>query len=176
MTPKNSICLWYDRDALEAAEFYAATFPDTRITAVRRAPAGPPGPRAGALAPRTAGATVPARAGPVAAAAARRGAVAAAGAATSPVIAAPGLPARTALAARVATAGPGAGRATGAASAARVGGVGSRHEGTSLSGWEQGSETTKTPACAAGAFARASSAASYSPRASRPKYHRRWRA
>ena len=39
MTPKNTICLWYDRDALEAAEFYAKTFPDSRVTAVHRAPA-----------------------------------------------------------------------------------------------------------------------------------------
>jgi predicted 3-demethylubiquinone-9 3-methyltransferase (glyoxalase superfamily) len=36
--PKNTICLWYDRDALEAAEFYARTFPDTRVGAVQRAP------------------------------------------------------------------------------------------------------------------------------------------
>jgi hypothetical protein len=26
MKPKNTICLWYDKDALEAARFYAATF------------------------------------------------------------------------------------------------------------------------------------------------------
>ena len=39
MTPKNTICLWYDRDALEAAEFYAKTFPDSRVKAVHRAPA-----------------------------------------------------------------------------------------------------------------------------------------
>jgi 2-polyprenyl-6-hydroxyphenyl methylase/3-demethylubiquinone-9 3-methyltransferase len=38
MTPKNTICLWYDRDALEAAEFYAKTFPDSRVKAVQRAP------------------------------------------------------------------------------------------------------------------------------------------
>jgi 2-polyprenyl-6-hydroxyphenyl methylase/3-demethylubiquinone-9 3-methyltransferase len=38
MTPKNTICLWYDRDALEAAEFYATTFPDSRVKAVHRAP------------------------------------------------------------------------------------------------------------------------------------------
>jgi 2-polyprenyl-6-hydroxyphenyl methylase/3-demethylubiquinone-9 3-methyltransferase len=38
MTPKNTICLWYDRDALEAAEFYAQTFPDSRVKAVHRAP------------------------------------------------------------------------------------------------------------------------------------------
>ncbi|HYE07405.1 MAG TPA: VOC family protein [Planctomycetota bacterium] len=38
MTPKNTICLWYDKDALEAARFYAATFPDSRVTAVHQAP------------------------------------------------------------------------------------------------------------------------------------------
>jgi 2-polyprenyl-6-hydroxyphenyl methylase/3-demethylubiquinone-9 3-methyltransferase len=38
MTVKNRICLWYDHDAEAAARFYAATFPDTRITAVQRAP------------------------------------------------------------------------------------------------------------------------------------------
>jgi 2-polyprenyl-6-hydroxyphenyl methylase/3-demethylubiquinone-9 3-methyltransferase len=38
MPSKNTICLWYDRDALEAAEFYARTFPDTRVQAVHRAP------------------------------------------------------------------------------------------------------------------------------------------
>ena len=37
--PKNSICLWYDRDALEAAQFYARTFPDSAVGAVHRAPA-----------------------------------------------------------------------------------------------------------------------------------------
>jgi predicted 3-demethylubiquinone-9 3-methyltransferase (glyoxalase superfamily) len=26
---KNTICLWYDRDAEEAARFYAKTFPDS---------------------------------------------------------------------------------------------------------------------------------------------------
>lgn len=35
---KNSICLWYDKDAEEAAHFYAKTFPDSAVTAVRRAP------------------------------------------------------------------------------------------------------------------------------------------
>ena len=27
MKPKNTICLWFDKDAQEAARFYAATFP-----------------------------------------------------------------------------------------------------------------------------------------------------
>ena len=35
---KNTICLWYDRDAEAAARFYAATFPDSSIDAVHRAP------------------------------------------------------------------------------------------------------------------------------------------
>ena len=35
---KNTICLWYDRDAEEAARFYAATFPDSSVGAVHRAP------------------------------------------------------------------------------------------------------------------------------------------
>jgi 2-polyprenyl-6-hydroxyphenyl methylase/3-demethylubiquinone-9 3-methyltransferase len=35
---KNKVCLWYDGDAEEAARFYAATFPDSSIGAVYRAP------------------------------------------------------------------------------------------------------------------------------------------
>ena len=35
---KNTICLWYNRDALEAAQFYAKTFPDSSVGAVYRAP------------------------------------------------------------------------------------------------------------------------------------------
>jgi predicted 3-demethylubiquinone-9 3-methyltransferase (glyoxalase superfamily) len=35
---KNTICLWYDKDAEEAANFYAGVFPDSRVTAVHRAP------------------------------------------------------------------------------------------------------------------------------------------
>lgn len=35
---KNTICLWYDGDAEEAARFYAATFPDSSVRAVHRAP------------------------------------------------------------------------------------------------------------------------------------------
>jgi predicted 3-demethylubiquinone-9 3-methyltransferase (glyoxalase superfamily) len=38
MTPKNTICLWFDKDALDAARFYAATFPDSAVTAVHKAP------------------------------------------------------------------------------------------------------------------------------------------
>ncbi|MFM7045532.1 MAG: VOC family protein [Ilumatobacteraceae bacterium] len=38
MKPKNMICLWFNRDALEAAEFYAATFPDSSVDRVMRAP------------------------------------------------------------------------------------------------------------------------------------------
>src|SRR6185437_3740677 len=35
---KNTICLWYDRDAEEAARFYAKTFPDSSLGAVYLAP------------------------------------------------------------------------------------------------------------------------------------------
>ncbi len=45
--PKNLICLWFDRDAEDAARFYAATFPDSRVTAVHRAPADYPSGKAG---------------------------------------------------------------------------------------------------------------------------------
>lgn len=45
--PKNTICLWFDRDAEAAARFYAATFPDSRVTAVHRAPADYPSGKAG---------------------------------------------------------------------------------------------------------------------------------
>ena len=38
MTSKNTICLWYDNAALEAATFYAATFPDSKVGTVYRAP------------------------------------------------------------------------------------------------------------------------------------------
>ena len=38
MAPKNTICIWYDGGALEAARFYAETFPDSRVGAVMRAP------------------------------------------------------------------------------------------------------------------------------------------
>ena len=44
---KNTICLWYDRDAEEAARFYARTFPDSAVGAVHRAPSDFPGGKAG---------------------------------------------------------------------------------------------------------------------------------
>jgi 2-polyprenyl-6-hydroxyphenyl methylase/3-demethylubiquinone-9 3-methyltransferase len=46
-TPKNTICLWFDKDAEAAARFYAATFPDSKVTAVRHAPADYPSGRRG---------------------------------------------------------------------------------------------------------------------------------
>jgi len=47
MTPKNTICLWYDKDGHDAAKFYAATFPDSRVTAVHKAPSDFPGGKEG---------------------------------------------------------------------------------------------------------------------------------
>jgi predicted 3-demethylubiquinone-9 3-methyltransferase (glyoxalase superfamily) len=44
---KNTICLWYERDAEAAARFYASVFPDTAVTAVHTAPADFPSGKAG---------------------------------------------------------------------------------------------------------------------------------
>jgi len=44
---KNTICLWFDRDAEEAARFYAETFPHSEVTAVRKAPSDFPGGKEG---------------------------------------------------------------------------------------------------------------------------------
>lgn len=44
---KNTICLWYDKEAEEAANFYAQTFPDSAVGAVQRAPSDFPGGREG---------------------------------------------------------------------------------------------------------------------------------
>jgi len=38
MIRKNMVCLWYDGTALDAARFYAETFPDSAVGAVMRAP------------------------------------------------------------------------------------------------------------------------------------------
>lgn len=46
-TPKNIICLWFDKEAEEAARFYAATFPDSAVTAVHPAPLDYPSGKAG---------------------------------------------------------------------------------------------------------------------------------
>ena len=42
-----TICLWYDKAAEEAANFYAAIFPDSRVGAVHRAPSDFPSGKAG---------------------------------------------------------------------------------------------------------------------------------
>jgi len=44
---KSTICVWYDRDAEEAANFYAATFPDSYVGAVHHAPSDSHGGKAG---------------------------------------------------------------------------------------------------------------------------------
>ncbi|HEV7387587.1 MAG TPA: VOC family protein [Gemmatimonadaceae bacterium] len=44
---KNTICLWYDHDAEEAARFYARTFPDSKVGGVHRAPSDFPSGKAG---------------------------------------------------------------------------------------------------------------------------------
>jgi predicted 3-demethylubiquinone-9 3-methyltransferase (glyoxalase superfamily) len=46
-SPKNMICIWYDKDAEAAARFYAKTFPDSRVTAVHHAPSDFPSGKAG---------------------------------------------------------------------------------------------------------------------------------
>jgi predicted 3-demethylubiquinone-9 3-methyltransferase (glyoxalase superfamily) len=40
-------CLWFDRNAEDAATFYASLFPDSRVDAVHRAPADYPSGKAG---------------------------------------------------------------------------------------------------------------------------------
>jgi predicted 3-demethylubiquinone-9 3-methyltransferase (glyoxalase superfamily) len=47
MTPKNSICLWFENDAESATRFYAETFPNSEVRAVRKAPTDFPGGKAG---------------------------------------------------------------------------------------------------------------------------------
>lgn len=38
MASKNTVCIWYDGTALNAATFYAETFPDSTVNAVHHAP------------------------------------------------------------------------------------------------------------------------------------------
>ncbi|SFV28878.1 VOC family protein [Hyphomicrobium facile] len=40
--PKNTICVWYDKDAEAAAHFYAKTFPDSKVGAIHYAPSDYP--------------------------------------------------------------------------------------------------------------------------------------
>ena len=47
MKPKNTICLWFDKDAEAAARFYAATFPNSKVVAVHKAPGDFPGGKEG---------------------------------------------------------------------------------------------------------------------------------
>ncbi len=47
MPARNTVCLWFDGDAEEAARFYARTFADSEVTAVHRAPADYPSVREG---------------------------------------------------------------------------------------------------------------------------------
>ena len=42
MVSKNTICLWYENAALEAAQFYVATFPDSALGSIFRAPSDYP--------------------------------------------------------------------------------------------------------------------------------------
>ena len=44
---RNTVCLWFDQDAEAAARFYAATFPDSSVDAVTRAPSDYPNGKAG---------------------------------------------------------------------------------------------------------------------------------
>ena len=44
---KNTICLWYDHDAEEAARFYAKTFPESSVGKVYRSPADSPSSKKG---------------------------------------------------------------------------------------------------------------------------------
>jgi hypothetical protein len=45
--PKNTICLWFDQDAQDAARFNASTFPNSEVTAVHKAPSDYPGGKQG---------------------------------------------------------------------------------------------------------------------------------
>ena len=47
MKSKNTICLWFDGDAVDAAQFYAKTFADSHVGAIHHAPGDFPSGRRG---------------------------------------------------------------------------------------------------------------------------------
>jgi 2-polyprenyl-6-hydroxyphenyl methylase/3-demethylubiquinone-9 3-methyltransferase len=47
MSSKNTVCLWFDGTAVDAAQFYAKTFPDSQMGAIHRAPGDFPSGRRG---------------------------------------------------------------------------------------------------------------------------------
>jgi predicted 3-demethylubiquinone-9 3-methyltransferase (glyoxalase superfamily) len=51
MTAQQTItpCLWFESEALEAAEFYTSVFPNSSIVTVQRTPADTPGPKEGSV-------------------------------------------------------------------------------------------------------------------------------
>ena len=51
MVSKNTICLWYDGTAVDAAQFYAETFPDSAVGTIHRAPGNYPAARSSLAAP-----------------------------------------------------------------------------------------------------------------------------
>lgn len=44
---RNTVCIWYDGGALDAAQFYAVTFPDSAVGSILRAPGDFPGGKQG---------------------------------------------------------------------------------------------------------------------------------
>jgi predicted 3-demethylubiquinone-9 3-methyltransferase (glyoxalase superfamily) len=46
---KNTICLWFNKDAQDAAHFYAATFPNSKVTGIHKAPGDFPGGKKGQI-------------------------------------------------------------------------------------------------------------------------------
>ncbi len=44
---KNTICVWYDKDAEAAANFYASVFPDSKVGNIWRSPSDNPGNKQG---------------------------------------------------------------------------------------------------------------------------------
>jgi predicted 3-demethylubiquinone-9 3-methyltransferase (glyoxalase superfamily) len=46
---KNTICVWFNKDAEKAARFYSATFPNSKVTAIHKAPGDFPGGKKGQI-------------------------------------------------------------------------------------------------------------------------------